>query len=830
MDARSSFWEALQEIALDLRWSWSHVSDDLWARLDPELWALTRNPWIVLQSVSRERLAALAAEPGYREAADEILRSKRELEIRPLWFQNSHPGAALKLAAYFSMEFMLSEALPIYSGGLGNVAGDHLKSASDLGVPVVGVGLLYQQGSFRQEIDASGAQLALYTFNEPGQLPVQPLRSSSGEWLRFAIEFPGWKLWVRPWEVKVGRVRLFLLDTNDPANLPAYRGITGELYGGGPEARLRQQMLLGIGGWRLLRTLGLDPEVCHLNEGHAAFAALERARCWMADHNASFDVALTVTRAGNLFTTHTPVGVAFDQYPEPLMRQYLSGYAENSLRIGFEDLLRLGQTRAGDSFNMAWLAIRCSAAVNGVSRLHGQVSRRLFQVLFPRWPEAEVPVGHVTNGVHMPTWDSPEADRLWTCACGKARWLGTLENLECGVREATDEDLWAMRAAGRKALVEFARERLARERAGRGRPPEEIARARTVLDENALTLGFARRFVKYKRPNLLLHDPERFARILNRIHEPVQLLVAGKAHPKDPEGQAMIHEWVEFSHPPDVRGRVVFLADYDMLLADQLVHGVDLWINTPQRPWEACGTSGMKVLVNGGLNLSVLDGWWAEAYSPGVGWAIGGGREHDGDPARDASDAEEIYRLLEQEIIPLFYSRDTHGIPRAWVARIRESMARLTPQFSANRSVRQYTEEHYLPLAAAFLQRAASGGDFARRLLEWRRRLLTHWPRVHFGSLRVEQRGGEWFFEVSVYLGEIDPADVRVQLYADPENGEIFRQDMTRGEALVGSAGGYLYAAAAPANRPASHYTPRIIPAMEGAFVPLECAEILWQR
>ncbi len=401
--------ETLTDLALDLRWSYNHSADQLWEHLDPELWDLTHNPWLLLQTVSRERLRSVIADPKFQALLADIHRKTKTLLESQGWFAKAHPNAGLSAVAYFSMEFMLSEALPIYSGGLGNVAGDQLKTASNLSVPSIGISLLYQQGYFRQEIDAQGWQQALYPFNAPGELPVRPLRQSNGEWLRFTIEFPGSELWIRAWQVRVGRAKLYLLDTNDPANLPVHRGITSELYGGGSELRLKQEMVLGIGGWRLLQALGLHPEVCHLNEGHAAFAVLERARSYMADNRQPFDLALAVTRAGNLFTTHTPVGAGFDRFDPGLMAWYLQKYAEEGLHISFADLLALGRQNRNDSsepFNMAYLALRGSGGVNGVSRLHGQVSRKLFQVLFPRWPETEVPITHVTNGVHMPTWDS----------------------------------------------------------------------------------------------------------------------------------------------------------------------------------------------------------------------------------------------------------------------------------------------------------------------------------------------------------------------------------------------------------------------------------------
>jgi starch phosphorylase len=454
---------SLAELALDMRWSWSHAADEVWRQLDPAQWDLTHNPWGVLQTVARDELQRVSTDPAFRKKVDGLVQARRQSAEAPAWFQQDHPRSPLTSVAYFSMEFMLSEALPIYSGGLGNVAGDQLKSASDLGVPVVGVGLLYQQGYFRQVIDKDGAQQALFPYNDPGQLPITPLRKPNGEWLRLEIALPGYSVWLRAWQVQVGRVQLYLLDSNDLANLPAHRGITSELYGGGPELRLKQELLLGIGGWRLLAGLGIEPEVCHLNEGHAAFAVLERARSFMEESGHGFEVALAATRAGNLFTTHTAVAAGFDCFAPTLIEQYLGGYAEKKLGITLHDLLALGRRDPHDSsesFNMAYLAIRGSGAVNGVSRLHGQVSRHIFTPLFPHWPVDEVPVGHVTNGVHMPSWDSAAADNLWTEVCGKDRWLGTMETLEQDIRSISDAGLWEFRIATSKSLVEYARERL----------------------------------------------------------------------------------------------------------------------------------------------------------------------------------------------------------------------------------------------------------------------------------------------------------------------------------------------------------------------------------
>jgi glycogen phosphorylase len=825
---------ALAELALDMRWSWNHGADKIWRLLDPGLWDLTQNPWVVLQTVSREQLERLLADSVFRKNVGDLLQAKRNAEETHAWFQQTHPHSPLTCVAYFSMEFMLSEALPIYSGGLGNVAGDQLKAASDLGVPVVGVGLLYQQGYFRQVIDKDGAQQALYPYNDPGQLPITPLRKANGEWLRLEIALPGYSVWLRAWQVQVGRVKLYLLDSNDAANFPAHRGITSELYGGGPELRLKQELLLGIGGWRLLDELGIQPEICHLNEGHAAFAVLERARCFMQANGQSFEVALTATRAGNLFTTHTAVAAGFDRFAPALIEQYLKGYAEQKLGISFHDLLALGRQNPDDSsesFNMAYLAIRGSGAVNGVSRLHGEVSRHLFESLFPRWPVDEVPVGYVTNGIHTPTWDSAAADDLWTEACGKDRWLGTTKSVGETIRGVSDVRLWEFRTAARKSLVEFARERLSRQLAVSGATLEAIESAKHLFDPNALTLGFARRFATYKRPNLLLHDRQRLLRLLTNPDRPVQLIIAGKAHPEDRGGQALIHEWIDFIRQAEVRPHIIFLSDYDMFLTQRLVQGVDVWINTPRRPWEACGTSGMKVLVNGGINLSELDGWWAEAYFPDLGWAIGDGQEHGADPAWNRAEAEMLYHSLEQEVIPEFYARDGQGIPTAWVARMRESMARLTPQFSANRAVREYTEQRYLPAASKYQSRTAQKGLLGRQIVEFRHRLEKQWSALHFGEVKVETSGGQHVFEVQVFLSDLDPQAVRVELYASGFRARApVRQEMKLAAEQSGLPGTHVYSVVVSADRPAADYTPRVIPHCEGAAVPLEASQILWQR
>lgn len=826
--------DALAGLALDLRWSWDHAADEMWRQLEPDLWDTTHSPWIVLQTVSRDQLVKLMSDPLFKEKVHQLVEYKEQALSNPAWFQQNYPDSPLTCVAYFSMEFMLSEALPIYSGGLGNVAGDQMKTYSDLGIPVVGIGLLYQQGYFRQMIDESGAQQALFPYNDPGQLPITPMRQPNGEWLRLEIALPGYSVWLRVWQVQIGRIRLYLLDSNDAANFPIHRGITAELYGGGPELRLKQEMVLGIGGWRLLKALGLKPQVCHLNEGHAAFAILERAYSFMQDTGLSFDAALAITRPGNLFTTHTAVAAGFDLFSPALIRQYLGEYAEQKLGITTQQLLALGRydpDNESENFNMACLAIHGSGAVNGVSRLHAEVSRKIFEPLFPKWPLKEIPVAYITNGVHMPTWDSVETDNIWTEYCGKDRWLGSNKTLEQDIRLVNDERLWIMRLKANKALIKFAGDQLSRQLPGSGHSPEIVEHARQLFNPNVLTLGFARRFASYKRPNLLLHDPQRLMRLLTNSSYPVQLIIAGKAHPADQQGQELIKEWIHFIRQDTFSPPVIFLSDYDMQISENLVQGVDVWINTPRRPWEASGTSGMKVLVNGGINLSELDGWWAEAYNPQVGWAIGDGNEHDDDAYWDAREAEQLYTILEQKVIPEFYNRRKNGIPRAWIARMRESMAQLTPQFSADRTVREYTEKHYLPAAMAYLDRAANNGEKGRQLCETIHFLEHKWAGIRFGEVYSKTENNQHVFDIQVYLGEVSPDNVKVELYTDDLNGEAqIIQTMHRGDTLQGESNAYWYHAFVSAHRLIADFTPRVIPVITTASVPLEFCGITWQH
>jgi starch phosphorylase len=552
----------------------------------------------------------------------------------------------------------------------------------------------------------------------------------------------------------------------------------------------------------------------------------------MAQTGASLDAALCATRAGNVFTTHTPVAAGFDSFPPHLIDHYFRDYAR-ATGASPGQILALGRKdpdNPAEPFNMAYLAVHGSGCVNGVSQLHARVSRRIFQPLYRRWPEAEVPVGHITNGVHVLSWDSQFTDELWTKAGGKERWLHELEDLAEEIQGISDKELWTFRTGQCRNLIDFVRQRLAYQLSQHGASDEKLEEAHRVLDTDALILGFARRFTSYKRPNLLLTDPARLESIINNPNYPLQLVVAGKAHPDDVEGKRLVQQFVSFASRLSVRHRVVFIEDYDMAIAQELVQGVDLWLNTPRRPWEACGTSGMKVLVNGGLNFSELDGWWAEAYSPDVGWALGDGREHP-EPGWDITEANQLYDTLEKEVIPEFYNRDKNGVPTGWVARMRASMARLAPRFSSNRMLRQYVAEVYLPMTARFRQRNSGGGRLARELCKWQHRLGQDWPGVRFGELEVHLGDRRWQFRVEVYLGKVAPSSVSVELYANPLNGEdAVRIPMVRGPRIGEAPNGYVFQAEAEASRPAADFTPRIIPAHPSLVVPLEDPHILWQK
>ncbi len=683
----------LKDLALNLRWAWHPDTVALFRRLDEDGWEGSyHNPVLTVQRLDRDRLKAAANDPDFLAHLDRVAADlDAYLAGDGAWFGEAHGREAAGLVAYFSMEFGLTECLPTYSGGLGVLAGDHLKSASDLGVPLVGVGLFYRRGYFRQVLDESGWQHDRDEDNDPARLPMAPALGSDGTPLTIELPFPGRTVAARVWRLRVGRVDLYLLDTDAPENAPEDRALTDRLYGGDVETRIQQEIVLAFGGCRALDALGIAPAVYHMNEGHAAFLSLERARRLMEETGLPFaEVRATVAR-GLVFTTHTPVAAGHDYFPPELMARYLGDYA-GTLGLSLHDLLALGRKHpddAGEYFCQTILALRMAGRSNGVSKLHGAVSRRMWRDLWPGTPEDEAPIGHVTNGVHLPSW--------------RAEGLAD-EGTEAAPARLTDGELWAARGRGRAALVQFARRRLRDQGLRHGLWDPAAGEAGARLDPAALTIGFARRFATYKRATLLLRDPERLARILTHPERPVQIIFAGKAHPRDDGGKALIQRIVELSRGGLFGGRLVFLEGYDIAVARALVQGADVWLNNPQRPYEASGTSGMKAAANGVLNVSTLDGWWAEAWEEGmgedgraVGWAIGRGEQYE-DPEHGARvEAEALYELLEREVVPAFYERDAEGVPQRWVARMRASMAQVPAFFNTDRMVREYTEHFYLP-------------------------------------------------------------------------------------------------------------------------------------
>lgn len=828
----------LRELALNLRWTWHRETRALFREIYPELWDQTvDNPWLVLRSASTSRLQELARDKDFCACLDQEHAALQRYMAERGWFHQAHPEESEALVAYFTAECGLTECLPIYAGGLGILSGDHLKAASALGVPLVGVSLLYQEGYSRQVLDPSGWQLDRYPSNSFESMPLQVERNAEGWPLVVEVPLPGRTLHLLVWRAQVGRVTLYLLDANSPTNSPSDRGITNQLYGGDREMRLQQEMALGIGGWRALTALGLRPQVCHLNEGHAAFAVLERARSLAAEAGCTFWEALAASATGNVFTTHTPLPAGFDLFPPELIARCFAPYAAE-LGISVGDLLSLGRaparsagTRRGDEpFNMAVLALRHVNSCNGVSKLHTEVSRRLFRGWFPRFPDREIPIDTVTNGIHIESWLSECAEMMWM-----KPYVGpdVDEHPESAdwerVAGIPDGVLWNCLNHRRERLVDFARDRLRRQLGQRGVPPEEAAeRARQTLDPGVLTIGFARRFASYKRPTLFLHDPERLRRLLLDPDRPVQLVIAGKAHPLDDTGKALIQEVFRFAEEADVRRRIVFLEDYDMRVTGRMVQGVDVWLNTPRRPMEASGTSGMKVLPNTGLNLSIRDGWWAEAYEPGVGWAFGVEEEGLDEAQQDAIDAAQLYETLEREVVPLYYDRGPDGVPHGWIAMVKNSMRKLCPRFNTNRMVRQYVEEHYLPAARRY--RAVIADDLARAksLAEWEAAVRTHWEEARIEELTTEPATTEIRFRVRVHLGALSPEEVTAQIYAEPVDGGA---PETVPMLLQSANGGACwFEGRVPNRRPPGDFTVRLLPRHPDAHQPLDVPLVLWEH
>jgi len=780
----------LGRLASNFRWTWHHPTRDVFREADRQLWDdVGHNPMQLIASLSPERIEKLANDPVFlarlrscEAELDEYLRSRT-------WFEENYPDQVGKLSvAYFCAEFGVSECLPIYSGGLGVLAGDHLKAASDLGIPLVGVGLLYARGYFRQFLNPDGWQQEIYPNYDFHQMPLKLVRGQDDQPVRVEVEFPDRTVTCQVWRADVGRVPIFLLDSNVLENAPSDQTITDTLYGGDSEMRIRQEMILGIGGLKALRALGIRPTVCHMNEGHAAFMSIERIRQFMEEHQCDFRTARQVVVNGNVFTTHTPVPAGFDFFTPELLERYM-GANISAVKLPFPDFVKLGridEDNPAEAFNMAVLAMEMSNHVNGVSKLHAAVTRSMFQARWPGYPEDEVPVEAITNGVHTCTWVCRRMADLFDRYL-EGDWRRRCDDPEIwqGVYRIPDSELWEALENQRGDLVRYIRKRLQMDLRRRNAGRLDIGLVNNILDPRILTIGFARRFATYKRGNLMLHDRERLKELLFHTERPIQIVIAGKAHPRDDAGKRIIQELVHFINHEGARARMVFLEDYDMQLARALVQGVDVWLNNPRRPMEASGTSGMKVLMNGGLNCSVLDGWWDEGYSPGVGWAIGDRIDVPDEAQQDWLDSRSLYRAIEQEIAPRFYHRVDGGVPTSYIEMVKRSIAELVPRFSTSRMVREYAERFYIPASDAFLRLQEDGLSRARAALAWRDRVRSAWPNVRILSVRDTASannplGASFTITVEASLGALTPDDVQVEALVGRVSGGRELTDVNR--------------------------------------------------
>lgn len=763
----------LQKIAYNLWWCWNADAISLFRRINPDLFeALDHSPIRMATSVDQERLEELAEDDAFLAHMDRVYNSLEHYVNGKTWFQEQHSDDKDLQIAYFSMEFGIHESVPVYSGGLGVLAGDHLKSASDLGLPLVGVSLMFREGYFRQYLNVDGWQQERYPENDFFNLPLIAETDSEGSPILVTAPIAGREIYLRIWRIQVGRVPLYLLDANIPENNPEDRTITAQLYGGDQHTRIQQELVLGIGGLRALRALGREPSVCHMNEGHAAFVALERTRIFMHDKQLDFITAMEAVKAGTCFTTHTPVPAGNDAFPPTMIDQYLSRYIQE-LGLDRHSFLSLGRINSNDEsepFSMTVLAIKTANTSNGVSKLHGDVSRKMWEGIWPTLPTNEVPISSITNGVHTQSWLSPEMGQLFERYVG-VQWEAkpTEYTVWKRVESIPDAELWRTHERGRERLIALCRARLKAQLIRRGAAPSEIAEADEVLDPDALTIGFARRFATYKRGDLVFRDVDRLAAIVNHDHRPVQFVFAGKAHPKDNGGKELIAKVVQYARRPEFRRRVVFLEDYEMNITRHMVHGVDVWLNNPRRPLEASGTSGMKAAVNGGLNMSILDGWWCEGYDGDNGWSIGAGEEYTDLAMQDALESRAMYDLLERDLVPLFYTRGNDGLPRGWIRRMKRSITTLVPAFNTNRMVQEYFDNCYLPSYHRYQRLGGTDLHGATTLSTWRRRIVQNWDHIRIEGVEAPagqmlRVGSNFPVKVNVALGSIQPDEVEVQI------------------------------------------------------------------
>lgn len=771
--------EGLWELAYNLWFSWNDDIAALFSQMDQRLWVESyRNPVWFLNHVPQRTLEILAQDALYKARLREAVSRLRQYMARPAFTLPGDDGAEGVRVVYFSLEYGISLCMPIYSGGLGILAGDHLKSASDLNVPLAAIGIAYQQGYFRQYMTPDGWQQERYPNYDFEQMPMKQALTPEGKPAMVELNIGDRPLLARIWRVDVGRVPLYLLDTNIAENPSDFRQITARLYGGGTEMRLWQEMLIGIGGIKALQVLGISPKVIHMNEGHSAFAGLERVRLFMKEHGLSFEAAVEVAAAGSIFTTHTPVPAGNDRFPPDLMARYFEPYARD-MGLAFKVFMALGREVPHDDsepFCMPVLALRLSRSNNGVSLLHGQVSRNMWKRVWNQFPVEDVPIGALTNGVHAPTWVAPDIGLLYD------RYLGSnwREDPDCArawslVESISDAEFWRTHERLRARLVDFARQRLYKQLAAQGARRQDLQMAEEVLNPEALTIGFARRFATYKRANLLLQERERLIRLVTNSDRPLQFIFAGKAHPQDQEGKQLMKELIALCRSRECRMSMVFLEDYDMEVASYLVSGCDIWLNNPRRPLEACGTSGMKAMLNGVVQFSTLDGWWDEAYRPdnSLGWAIGKGEEYEDPDYQDFVEVQTLYNILENDIIPDFYDRGHGGIPRTWVRRMKAALKDLAPAFNSHRMVMDYARTAYAPALSSFSELTQRDFAPARELSEWRMDIMTKWSMLQIRNVRAHEAdtlhvGDVLTVEAEILLNGIDPSHIKAEVYAGP--------------------------------------------------------------
>lgn len=765
----------LHDIAYNLWWTWDSEAIELWRRLDFDLWEeVYHNPIRLLGCVPQDKLQALSEDDSFLSHLDRVTSRLDSYLTSTTWFDTHYSDRENRIIAYFSFEYGLAEAFPIYSGGLGILSGDHLKSASDLGLPLLGVGLLYRRGYFRQYLNTDGWQQEFLPPIDVFSLPIELQTDSAGSPLVVKVRIAQRDVSCQIWRVRVGRVPLYLLDTNLPENTPEDREITSQLYGGDTDLRIRQEIVLGVGGYRTLRKLGISPSVCHMNEGHAAFQALERIREAIVDDKLTFEEARIATTTGNIFTTHTPVPAGNDRFPSDRILEYFSDFIPE-LGLPVDKFLGLGRENEndpGEMFCMTVLALKLSAHSNGVSQLHGTVSRNMWRRLWPDVPISEIPITSITNGIHIRTWISGEMASLFDRYLG-VRWWSNPEDASVWerVNKIPDAELWRTHERRAERLVSFVRKRLREQWIRRGLPSSEIKLADEVLDPDRLTIGFARRFASYKRGTLLFRDPVRLAKILNDPSRPVQIIFAGKAHPADHPGKELIRQIAHFCRQPEFRHHVVFLEDYDMNVARYLVQGVDIWLNTPRRPFEASGTSGMKAAANGVLHVSIPDGWWNEAYEGDNGWSIGSGEDYSDQEYQDRVESETLYDLLEKDIVPLFYERGRDDLPRGWMQKMKRCLISLCPKFNTNRMLLDYSEKFYFPATDHYHSMIADRSRIAKAVAEWEKRVLSHWAQVQIVAVKcdaenqVVQVGQQVSIQVEVKMSDLRPEDISTEIF-----------------------------------------------------------------